>query len=152
MTGNGGVQSCPTTTTFLRAPDGLYLFPPSHPFFSKKMIFSCVLQNKYVILYSNLMHKVMRSANYSEMRANMKHYLDSVINDNEPLLVHRQGQESVVVMSLADYNAITETEYIMKSKAMMEAIKKGEEDIADGRSITKADNESMEEFLARCIK
>lgn len=103
-------------------------------------------------MYSILKHKVMRSANYSEMRANMKHYLDSVINDNEPLLVHRKGQESVVVLSLADYNAITETEYIMKSKVMMDAIKKGEEDIANGRSITKADNESMEEFLARCIK
>ena len=94
----------------------------------------------------------MRSANYSEMRANMKHYLDSVINDNEPLLVHRQGQESVVVMSLADYNAITETEYIMKSPAMMDAIKKGEEDIAHGRSMVKAENETIEEFLARCIK
>lgn len=39
----------------------------------------------------------MRTANYSELRANMKHYLDGVIHDNEPLIVYRQGAESVVV-------------------------------------------------------
>lgn len=94
----------------------------------------------------------MRTANYSELRANLKHYLDGVIQDNEPLVVHRQGNESVVVMSLNDYNAMAETEYIMKSPAMMEAIEKGEEDIREGRSATKREDETMEEFLARCIK
>ena len=42
----------------------------------------------------------MRTANYSELRNKLKHYLDGVINDSEPLLVHRPGNESVVVMSL----------------------------------------------------
>ena len=35
----------------------------------------------------------MRTANYSELRNNLKHYLDGVINDSEPLLVHRPGNE-----------------------------------------------------------
>ena len=61
----------------------------------------------------------MRTANYSELRNNLKHYLDGVINDSEPLLVHRPGNESVVVMSLDEYNSIKETEYIMKSPAMI---------------------------------
>ena len=94
----------------------------------------------------------MRTANYSELRANLKRYLDGVIQDNEPLVVHRQGTESVVVMSLNDYNAMAETEYIMKSPAMMKAIEKGEEDIREGRSATKREDETMEEFLVRCIK
>lgn len=94
----------------------------------------------------------MRTTNYSGLRANMKHYLDSVIEDNEPLIVHRQGSESVVVISLDDYNAITETEYLMKSPAMMQAIRKGEDDIRDGRSATKNADETMEEFLSRCIR
>ena len=94
----------------------------------------------------------MRTANYSELRANMKHYLDGVVRDNEPLIVHRQGAESVVVMSLDDYNALAETEYLMKSHAMMEAIRKGEKDILNGRSTTKQTGETMEAFLARCIK
>ncbi|MBQ9261604.1 MAG: type II toxin-antitoxin system Phd/YefM family antitoxin [Prevotella sp.] len=94
----------------------------------------------------------MRTANYSELRANMKHYLDGVIKDNEPLIVHRQGAESVVVISLDDYNAMVETEYLMKSPAMMRAIQKGEDDIKNGRSVTKREDETMEEFLARCTR
>ena len=94
----------------------------------------------------------MRTANYSELRANMKYYLDGVIRDNEPLVVHRQGAESVVVISLDDYNAMVETEYLMKSPAMMKAIHQGEDDIKNGRYTTMKDDESPEEFLARCIK
>ena len=74
----------------------------------------------------------MRTANYSELRNKLKHYLDGVINDSEPLLVHRPGNESVVVMSLDEYNS-KETEYIMKSPAMMDAIRKGAEEIKEGK-------------------
>jgi len=94
----------------------------------------------------------MRTANYSELRANMKHYLDTVIRDNEPLVVHRQGSEPVVIMSLDDYNAMEETAYLMKSPAMIDAIRQGEDDIKNGRYSTMKDDESPEEFLARCIK
>lgn len=73
----------------------------------------------------------MRTANYSELRNNLKSYLDGVINDSEPLLVHRVGNDSVVVISLEEYNSIKETEYIMKSPAMMDIIRKGEKDIKD---------------------
>ena len=75
----------------------------------------------------------MRTANYSELRNNLKHYLDGVINDSEPLLVHRSGSESVVVISLDEYNSIKETEYIMKSPAMMDVIRKGTEEIEKGK-------------------
>lgn len=75
----------------------------------------------------------MRTANYSELRNNLKHYLDGVIADSEPLLVHRSGNESVVVISLEEYNAIKETEYIMKSPAMMEVIRQGEAEIKQGK-------------------
>lgn len=74
----------------------------------------------------------MRTANYSELRNNLKSYLDGVINDSEPLIVHRSGNESVVVISLEEYNSIKETEYIMKSPAMMEIIRKGDEEIKNG--------------------
>lgn len=74
----------------------------------------------------------MRTANYSELRNNLKSYLDKVINDSEPLIVHRSGNESVVVISLEEYNSIKETEYIMKSPAMMDVIRKGDEEIKNG--------------------
>lgn len=74
----------------------------------------------------------MRTVNYSELRNNLKSYLDGVINDSEPLIVHRSGNESVVVISLEEYNSIKETEYIMKSPTMMDVIRKGDEEIKNG--------------------
>lgn len=78
----------------------------------------------------------MRTTNYSELRNNLKSYLDGVINDSEPLIIHRSGNESVVVIPLEEYNSIKETEYIMKSPAMMDIIRKGDEEIKRGRGTT----------------
>lgn len=91
----------------------------------------------------------MRTANYSELRNNLKSYLDGVINDSEPLIVHRSGNESVVVISLEEYNSIKETEYIMKSPAMMDAIRQGEEDIKNENCISQNDGENITDFLNR---
>lgn len=74
----------------------------------------------------------MRTTNYTELRNRLKSYLDEVAEDCEPLLVHRSGNASVVIISLDEYNSIKETEYIMKSKAMMDIIKKGEEEVKAG--------------------
>ncbi|HHU26449.1 MAG TPA: type II toxin-antitoxin system prevent-host-death family antitoxin [Bacteroidales bacterium] len=74
----------------------------------------------------------MKTANYTELRNNMKSYLDSVVNDNEPLLIYRSNNKSVVVISLEEYNAIKETEYIMKSPKMMELLREGDVEIEQG--------------------
>ncbi len=62
----------------------------------------------------------------------MKFYLDSVVNDNEPLLIYRSNNKSVVVISLEEYNAIKETEYIMKSPKMMELLREGDKEVDQG--------------------
>ena len=56
-----------------------------------------------------------------------------MVNDSEPLLVHRAGNESVVIISLDEYNSIKETEYIMRSPAMMEVIREGEKEMKEGK-------------------
>lgn len=91
----------------------------------------------------------MRTANYTELRNGLKKYLDGVSNDSEPLLVHRSGNSSVVIISLDEYNSMKETEYIMKSPAMMAAVKKGEDDIKSGRCVARNDGESIDDFLKR---
>ena len=54
----------------------------------------------------------MRTANYTELRNNLKTYLDSVIDDCEPLIINRSRNNGVVIISLDEYNAIRETGYI----------------------------------------
>lgn len=65
----------------------------------------------------------MRTVNYTELRSNLKGYLNQVVADSEPLLVHRNGNESVVMISLDEYNSYKETQYIMRSEKLMDAIK-----------------------------
>lgn len=90
-------------------------------------------QKKVLIFVLKLNDEVMRTANYTELRNSLKSYLDGVANDSEPLLVHRSGNASVVILSLDEYNSMKETEYIMKSPAMMDVIRKGQKEIAAGR-------------------
>ena len=71
----------------------------------------------------------MRITNYSELSNNLKGFFDGVIDNCEPLMVHQEGDKSVVVLSLEEYNAIQETAYIMKSSSMMDLIRKGDEEI-----------------------
>ncbi|MEG1759561.1 MAG: type II toxin-antitoxin system prevent-host-death family antitoxin [Alistipes sp.] len=75
----------------------------------------------------------MKTANFTELRNNLKSFLDGVVSNSEPLIVHRSGNDSVVVISLEEYNAIKETEYIRSSPAMMDIIHKGEKEIREGK-------------------
>lgn len=91
----------------------------------------------------------MRSTNFTELRSNLKEYLDQVIADSEPLVVSRPHNESVVVISLEEYNSLKETEYIMRQPEMMESLMAAERDVEYGNTYTQAEDESVEDFLKR---
>ena len=91
----------------------------------------------------------MRTANYTDLRANLKGYIDSVIDDYDTVIVNRGNGKGVVMISLDEYNSLKETEYIMSSPETMEAIRQGEEDIKNGNEIAQKDGESIEDFLKR---
>ncbi len=55
-------------------------------------------------------------ANYSEFRAQLKKYLDSVENNNETLVIKRNGGKGAVMISLEEYNSIMETLHLLRSK------------------------------------
>ncbi len=103
---------------------------------------------KYLSL-SQTITSTMKTTNYTELRNNLKQYLDSVVESNTPLVITRPGSKSVIVMSLDDYNALIETEYILSNKQLMEDLQKAEEDIKEGRTISQKDGESIEQFLDR---
>lgn len=67
----------------------------------------------------------MRTTNYTDLRNNLKHHLDSVVQDNTPLIVQRPKGGSVVVISLEDYNALMETEYLLSNPANAEHLREG---------------------------
>src|SRR5271169_5139038 len=50
----------------------------------------------------------MRYLSYTELRRNLKKHLDSVCESRAPLVVTRQSGESVVMLSLAEYESLEE--------------------------------------------
>jgi len=58
----------------------------------------------------------MKVVNYSELRLNLKHWLDSVINDMEEVIIKRRDQKDLVLISLDEYNALVETNYLLSGK------------------------------------
>jgi len=74
----------------------------------------------------------MKTATYTDLRSNLKSYLDGVVNNCEPLIIHRPANTSVVVISLDEYNATKETEYLTSSPEMMRRIRQAEKEISNG--------------------
>lgn len=56
-------------------------------------------------------------ANFTEFRAGLKRYLDSVEDNNATLFIKRGTGKGAVLLSLDEYNAIMETMHLLSSKA-----------------------------------
>jgi len=54
---------------------------------------------------------------YSDTRAKLKEVMDRVVEDRAPVLVTRKRGEAVVMVSLADWNAMEETLHLISSPA-----------------------------------
>lgn len=59
----------------------------------------------------------MKTLSYTESRARYAEVLNSVVNDREEVIITRAGHEPVVIMSLADFESLRETAYLMRSPA-----------------------------------
>lgn len=57
----------------------------------------------------------MDAITYSAARANLARTMDRVCNDHEPLIITRNKEQSVVMLSLDDYQALEETAYLLRS-------------------------------------
>lgn len=58
----------------------------------------------------------MKVVNFTELRLNLRHWLDSVIEDVEEVIVKRKDQKDLVIISLEEYNALVETNYLLSGK------------------------------------
>jgi antitoxin YefM len=58
----------------------------------------------------------MKIINYTELRLNLKYWLDSVIDDVEEVVIKRKNQKDLVLISLEEYNSLLETNYLLSGK------------------------------------
>ena len=60
----------------------------------------------------------MKAVTVSNLRSRIKYFFDLVVNSSEVLIVPRTNEDdAIVVMSLKEYNALTEANYLMSTEA-----------------------------------
>jgi antitoxin YefM len=57
----------------------------------------------------------MDAISYTAARANLAATMNRVCYDHEPLIITRNSEQAVVMMSLEDYKALEETAYLLRS-------------------------------------
>jgi len=59
----------------------------------------------------------MHAITYTTVRANLASVMDRVCDDHEALIITRNGEQAVVMLSLEDYKALEETSYLLRTPA-----------------------------------
>ncbi len=59
----------------------------------------------------------MDAISYTAARENLASTMDRVCNDHSPVIITRNRDQSVVMLSLEDFESLEETAYLMRSPA-----------------------------------
>jgi len=74
----------------------------------------------------------MEAITYTAARQNLAKTMEKVCRDRAPMIVTRKSSESVVIMSLEDFESLEETAYLLRSpkntKRLIESIVQLEND------------------------
>jgi len=57
----------------------------------------------------------MDTLTYTSARANLAETMNRVCEQREPLIITRNGEQAVVMMSLEEFNALEETAHLLRS-------------------------------------
>lgn len=74
----------------------------------------------------------MLAVNYTNLRDNMKAYMDKVTDDYETMIVTRKDNKNVVMLSEESYNNLMENAYIMGNKANFDWLMESKAQLGSG--------------------
>jgi antitoxin YefM len=81
----------------------------------------------------------MQAVTFNEAAQNFAMLADEVIDNREPLIVTRENNKAFVMISLDDFNAWQETEYLMRSPANARDLLQAVEDVKARKNVFKKD-------------
>ncbi len=79
----------------------------------------------------------MDAMTYTTVRANLASTMDRVCNDHEALIITRNGEQAVVMLSLEDFKALEETAYLLRTPTNARRILSAAEQLNAGKGVER---------------
>lgn len=79
----------------------------------------------------------MQAITFNQAIQNFANFMDEVSDNHEPLIITHENHKAVVLISLEDFNAWQETEYLTRSPANAKDLLQAVEDIAQRSHLVK---------------
>lgn len=80
----------------------------------------------------------MIAVNYTNLRENMKNYMDKVSDDYETMIITRKNNKNIVMLSEEAYNNLIENAYIMGNKANYDWLMESKAQLERGEVVTES--------------
>lgn len=78
----------------------------------------------------------MLAVNYTNLRENMKSYMDMVTDDYETMIITRKNNKNVVMVSEETYNNMLENIHVMGNKANYDWLMESKKQLENGHTST----------------
>jgi antitoxin YefM len=79
----------------------------------------------------------VKSITYTAARENLASTINRVCEDHAPVIITRNRDQAVVMLSLAEYESLQETAYLLRSPANAKRLLKSIERLESGKGIRK---------------
>ncbi len=79
----------------------------------------------------------MKAITYTAARQNLAKTMEKVCEDHAPVIITRKASNSVVIMSLEDYEALEETAYLLRSPKNTRRLIESISQLENGKGIEK---------------
>ena len=79
----------------------------------------------------------MQAITFNQAINNFANFMDKVGDNHEPLIITHENHKAVVLISLEDFNAWQETEYLTRSPANAQDLMLAVEGIAQRKNLVK---------------
>ena len=79
----------------------------------------------------------MKAISYTAAREKLAATMDAVCEDHDPVVITRNRDQAVVMISLEDYEALQETAYLLRSPANAQRLLESIRDLEEGRGVAR---------------
>jgi antitoxin YefM len=79
----------------------------------------------------------MKAVTYTAARENLAQTMDRVCEDHDPVIITRNRDQAVVMMSLEDYESLEETAYLLRAPANARRLMESIVELEKGKGVKK---------------